>query len=226
VTAIRSAEGLDGTKIEVAMVSIGASGQYEIQPIGRAVPAEREIIFSDGPFDDKPLSISAYDRQLVLSETIGDSSDPDGHPGPPREVVDSLEAANLLSSALVGPDGQPTGFHTLAIDVDLPVRVRPSDTPGHYHLFIDAPMPWETYSALLDALVEAGIVEPGYASASKEREATQLRLPWVHKDGDGEPPLDPEERAVIDATDGGFEFHPDSYVVEYVDGKGVLRRRT
>ena len=73
------------------------------------------------------------------------------------------------------------GFHTVAIDVDVPVRVLKSSTHDHYHLLIDVPMPWWKYRRLLRALMEAGIIERGYYSASLRREGTFLRLPWVKK---------------------------------------------
>lgn len=236
-------EGLDGTSIELAHASIGADGNPSKQHVGRAVGLGRRIEFDEGR-DDERL-ISAYDRQLLKSELKGGSDESEETE---RVVVESLREANLLSSALVGPDGNPTGYHTLAIDVDLPVRVRETDTEGHYHLFIDAPMPWETYSKLLDALVEAGIVEEGFAGASKSREATHLRLPWIHKllpddrltfTAAGEEVIPPPPSVLI-SSDGRpvhnqiafpeteaahIEFDPEAYVVEYVDGKGVLRRR-
>jgi hypothetical protein len=229
-------EGLDGTSIELSHASIGADGNPETQHIGRAVRLARRI-----DIEEWPSAISAYDRQLLKSELKGGSDESEETE---RVVVESLREANLLSSALVGPDGEPTGYHTLAIDVDLPVRVRETDTEGHYHLFIDAPMPWETYSKLLDALVEAGIVEEGFAGASKSREATHLRLPWVHKllpdDELTFTAASPPPPSVLISSDGRpvhnqiafpeteaahIEFDPESYVVEYVDGKGVLRRR-
>lgn len=75
--------------------------------------------------------------------------------------------------------GEP--MHTVAIDVDHHVRVVPSSTPGHYHLFIDVPMPWSKYRRLLKALSKAGIIEEGYYRVSVARKQTFLRLPWIRK---------------------------------------------
>lgn len=72
-------------------------------------------------------------------------------------------------------------MHTVAIDVDHPVRLIESTTLGHYHLLIDVPMPWWKYRRLLKALKVAGIIEPGYYSAAVGRRATFLRMPWVKK---------------------------------------------
>jgi hypothetical protein len=37
------------------------------------------------------------------------------------------------------------------------------------------------YFRLLDALAECGVIQPGYAEASKRRGGTALRLPWIKK---------------------------------------------
>ncbi len=42
-------------------------------------------------------------------------------------------------------------------------------------------MGWDTYVTMLDALAYAGIIEPGYAEASKARGFSAVRLPWVSK---------------------------------------------
>jgi hypothetical protein len=72
-------------------------------------------------------------------------------------------------------------MHTVALDIDVPVRVLPSSSYGHYHLLIDVAMPWWKYRRLLKALAKAGIIERGYYRASVRRRATFLRLPWVKK---------------------------------------------
>lgn len=89
------------------------------------------------------------------------------------------DGANAITSRISsGPD---RNWHTVALDVDVPVRVVPSSTPGHCHLYIDKAMPWHRYDALIRALADAGVVEQGYADVSRERGFTRLRLPWVRK---------------------------------------------
>lgn len=96
--------------------------------------------------------------------------------------TDNLRDARLVSSKL------ENGRHILAVDIDMPAALVPSSTKGHYHLYIDHEMTWTTYTSLLMALAEAGIVEPGYADASIRRGATHLRTPWNRKtDGNGQP---------------------------------------
>lgn len=90
--------------------------------------------------------------------------------------------AQLISSEIAG---LPT-HHTVMLDIDAPARLVPSTTPGHYHLYIDIAVTWESYEPLLDALANAGVIQRGYADASIQRQGTCLRLPWVRKfEGDG-----------------------------------------
>lgn len=72
-------------------------------------------------------------------------------------------------------------YHRPVLDIDFPVKVIPSSTEGHFHLYMDIEMPWPKYKKLLEALSEAGIIEPGYAEASINRMATHVRLPWIKK---------------------------------------------
>lgn len=92
------------------------------------------------------------------------------------EETTSLDDAHIVSSQLRGEDR-----HTVVLDIDIPAALVPSTTPGHSHLYIDARMTWDTYSALLDALADAGVIERGYAGASKARKFSAVRLPWVEK---------------------------------------------
>ena len=67
-------------------------------------------------------------------------------------------------------------------DVDIPMVVIPSTTPGHNHVYFpNTHVSKNELFNVLDALASAGIVERGYAEASKARGFTALRLPWVRK---------------------------------------------
>lgn len=89
-----------------------------------------------------------------------------------RERVDHPTLANLVSSEL------EDGRHLPALDIDFEVRLVPSRTEGHYHLYLDGmePMHWSAYRRLLEALMLAGVIEKGYYGASVERKATFLRV--------------------------------------------------
>lgn len=90
---------------------------------------------------------------------------------------DEHHPANLVSSLC------EDGYHRPALDIDIPAIAVPSSTPGHCHIYFDVPLEWGAYVKLLDALVEAGILEQGYVAASKSRGQTLLRLPGVPKYG-------------------------------------------
>lgn len=95
-----------------------------------------------------------------------------------RPDVCAIADSEIVSSEI--EDGN--GHHTLMLDIDLPARVIESSTPGHHHLYIDHPMKWKQYLAVIEALTAAGIVEKGFLNASKKNKATHLRVPWVEKD--------------------------------------------
>jgi hypothetical protein len=79
---------------------------------------------------------------------------------PERQLVNFEQDANLISSFT------KNGMHKPTLDIDVPARLVPSKTPGHYHLFFEVEMDFDTYSELLWALAKAGIVEPNYVQAS------------------------------------------------------------
>lgn len=98
--------------------------------------------------------------------------------------VEDLDCAEVITSQSNIPDvwgDRDGGFHRPILDIDFPVVVIPSTTPGHNHLYIDRPMPWRNYAKLLKVLAEVDIIEWGYADASIEREHSAVRLPWVKK---------------------------------------------
>jgi hypothetical protein len=104
------------------------------------------------------------------------------------EVWDINEADLMTSekhTSLLKADqfGSAQKEHLVAIDLDVPAVLVPSSTPGHSHLLIDVTLPWHKYSALLNALEAAGIIEPGYNEISQKRKHTDLRTPWTNKPG-------------------------------------------
>jgi hypothetical protein len=98
-----------------------------------------------------------------------------------NRLVCSDAADSDLVSSLLREDICGKNMHMPAIDIDLPIRVVPSSTLGHFHLYIDKPMSWRKYKRVLRALTAAGVVEKGYYKASVSRKATHLRLPWHKK---------------------------------------------
>jgi hypothetical protein len=96
----------------------------------------------------------------------------------PVEDLDCAEVVTSQSNRFQGFE-----LHRPVLDIDFPVAVIPSTTPGHGHLYIDKLLTWREYEKLLNVLAEVGIIERGYADASIEREHTAVRLPWVKKQG-------------------------------------------
>lgn len=87
-----------------------------------------------------------------------------------------LESADESVAELVCSDvGE--GMHLPVIDLDLPASLVPSATPGHHHLYLDTPVTWEQYRAILKALAEAGIVQWGYHDSTVERGFGSVRHP-------------------------------------------------
>lgn len=66
--------------------------------------------------------------------------------------------------------------HKPVIDIDLPCRLVES-SPGRFHLYIDTRVPRTPYFAMLHAMAAAGVVESGYAFASKLRGYSAVRHP-------------------------------------------------
>ena len=106
-----------------------------------------------------------------------DITDGAKHDGKAGEQVDSLDAANIITSKLLAPGDK----HIPIFDIDLPIYVLPSRTAGHSHLYINKEVTWEQLKAIMEAFVAAGIVEEGYQMASEKHGFTSLRLPWIKK---------------------------------------------
>lgn len=106
----------------------------------------------------------------------------DNRPGDRHEVKTGMNNANVVTS-LHSADSTRAGRHALVLDIDHPTWLVPSTTPGHFHLYVDVPSGIETsdYEAILNALAVGGVIEWGYAGASKARGFTSVRLPWVEK---------------------------------------------
>lgn len=118
------------------------------------------------------------------------------------EVVEDDEKYNLLSSRVRGGDS-----HTVLLDLDTEVRLMPSKTPGHYHLWLPGNnLSWEEYSRLLFVLLELRIIEHGFYEASIKREASFIRA-WPTPSGfeNDEPPEGwPQTNKLPSREDGPF----------------------
>lgn len=123
------------------------------------------------------LSVMRHELFKILRWGAQNSTEFQGRGAEEREATTRLDEADVISSKIVNHD-----LHTVMLDLDVPARLVPSTTPGHSHLYIDVPMPWHKYQALLGALSMAGIIEPGYYAVSVRKRASMLRLPWIKKE--------------------------------------------
>lgn len=94
--------------------------------------------------------------------------------------VISSRVADTYDESTPGASGE---LHAPVIDIDFPIAVIPSSTPGHFHLYIEKQMTWPQYERILDALRGANVIEEGYYHASCNRKATYVRKPDVVKVG-------------------------------------------
>jgi hypothetical protein len=93
-----------------------------------------------------------------------------------EKFTDKITQADMVSSRLaVGNQ------HAPVLDLDVPVHLVPSTTPGHNHLYIDVPMSWRQYKRILNALAAGGVIEDQYAKMSIKRGYSAVRLPWKSK---------------------------------------------
>lgn len=84
--------------------------------------------------------------------------------------------ANLQGS----PNGD--GTHSIVLDLDCRHEYRPSTTPGHGHLIIEAKLSPEHYGDLLGHLERAGVISTAYYSHASRREwATFVRPAGLKK---------------------------------------------
>lgn len=121
-----------------------------------------------------PLRWKKKDPRTFVSSSEAGSTTDDG-----PDATDWDEAT--LVTSMLRPE-QCSGPHWPVLDVDMPVHLHPSSTPGHFHLIIEKELEWDQYVKLLDTLAEVGIIEPGYAHVSKKRGYTTIRRPGITKE--------------------------------------------
>lgn len=116
-----------------------------------------------------------FGRRYHFAEKLdqaGDSKELDHGCNP---VICDAGNANLLGSM------RDDGMHCPVIDIDIPCRYVPSTTPGHGHLYIDHPMTWKSFKAIMRAMENAGVVQSGYRKYSEQRGQAFVRPQWVKK---------------------------------------------
>lgn len=123
---------------------------------------------------DLPVSVErAEERHTVSGYLLTLSA--------PLSASGAFALAETLDDAGWGIVGVRRRDDAVSVLMTARAFVVPSTTPGHGHLYVDHPTTWEAYQKLLNALVDHGILEPGYVGASEDRGWTCVRLPWVRK---------------------------------------------
>lgn len=87
-----------------------------------------------------------------------------------RSLVASLQEA-VLSGA--GVDAY--------LDFAVPVRLLPSSSRKHFHLYVDAEIGWDEYRGLLEELCDAGLIGPDWYRLALKLEMTTLIRPGLNK---------------------------------------------
>lgn len=157
-------------------------------------------------------------NESPLPSQVTRVSDLNGYDSTESEVSD-LDSANIITSEVAGKPGR----HKVVLDIDLPAKLIPSSTEGHFHLMIDKEMDWEDYQRLLWVLADVGIIEEGYASSSDERGYTAVRLPWVRKDTAPPAPRTACGRGWVDMGTNGVPCNCDDCTIES-DGRSRAER--
>jgi hypothetical protein len=116
--------------------------------------------------------MSTSQRLYFYAEKLNES---DHEPANEDRVIATRETANLVSSLC------DDGLHRPALDLDIPCRLVPSSTEGHFHLYIEVGMTEAVYMELCDALAKAGLISSFYNKCAQLRKATFLRPEWVKK---------------------------------------------
>lgn len=97
------------------------------------------------------------------------------------------EEKNLITSLVkafgIHQNGPTIFNHAPVIDLDIPCELIPSSRLNHYHLYINKPISWPNYKAILLALKNANLVEPGFYYAALSKGYTAVRIPGVVKPG-------------------------------------------
>ncbi len=128
----------------------------------------------------------------MLSESTGELGDLGQHLGDwcPGTVDDDImgttpnPAATLVTSSL--GKGQfifdaGVEYHAPVLDLDLEHVYYESSTPGHAALLLNVSLTWDDYMELIDVLESYGIIQHGFAEASRQRGYSAVRTPWTKK---------------------------------------------
>lgn len=96
------------------------------------------------------------------------------------DIKQLVTAKSQLEPNLISSE-QESGLHMPVIDCDYAIQAVPSSTTGHYHLYIDKPITWGSYSDLLLGFLQAGLIEAAWYDNAMRDRRSYVRLPNVKK---------------------------------------------
>jgi len=108
-------------------------------------------------------------RKLYYSQRLASGKKQEYSGEQDQTEVFNENEANLIASETL------KGTHAPVIDLDFPVRLLESKTPGHFHLYLDVELSYEDHFKLLKTLADIGLVEQGYYEASLNKGASFVR---------------------------------------------------
>lgn len=152
-SARKALESMHGMHSAVVEFSLGDSAAKEL--------GTERVTADNVPLDDGANAIGSY--------IVGSAE--------PREVNSDPWDDRKTEMVLEKREGK----HRVMLDLDCPHVYVPSSTEGHGHLIIDVPQDFNNLMALLNMMFDMGILQSGFAAATKHRGETWLRAPGITK---------------------------------------------
>lgn len=81
--------------------------------------------------------------------------------GPYGDKREEIRPANERTATLIGAKAED-GLYYPVLDMDFPCHLYPSETEGHFHLFLDKGLTWKEYRDLLEVLANTGLLEKSF----------------------------------------------------------------
>ena len=179
----------------LAPVAVNEASQLiSVNAMGRTFYDYREDFFSCLGLEDPLCRVDFKDAKIIGSLCE------DGTHAP---VLDIDFPARLLAS----PDGKQTLVFDIKIAadearalmdeakelgisgrgdgswmvLDCPAILVPSETLGHFHLYLEVKLSWPQYEMFLTVLCRAGIIERGFYDVCMRNKKSTVTLPWAER---------------------------------------------
>lgn len=101
--------------------------------------------------------------------------------GPFAKIEESEWCKAYEATLITSSRAQDHSVHAPVINLDVPCNLVPSARVGHTHLYIDKEISQEGLFEILEVLAKHGIVEMGYAQATRSRGYSAVRPEWAPK---------------------------------------------